>query len=236
MTDEPKKDTEAFVEKTGAKYAYAYDKGGKLKSYFGISGIPHAVLVDPTGTVVWEGHPGGLDAATIQKHLAGALEKPLWEWGPSAKDTKSALLKRKYGEALESAAKISEEDGGPAIKSAIERLVKSRVEAMKSALAEGNFLTAQDLGTELSKALDGLPEEADAQQVLADIKANKDADKVMKVQKTIRGLKAQRLGKRKELEKAIVDLKKIQKDFAGTYAAKEAEAFQTELEARKRKE
>ncbi len=53
MTDEPAKDTEAFVAATEMKYAYAYDKGGKLANWAGVSGIPHAILLNAAGKVVW---------------------------------------------------------------------------------------------------------------------------------------------------------------------------------------
>jgi hypothetical protein len=236
VTDEPKKDTDDFVEKTGAKYAYAYDKGGKLKARFGVSGIPHALLVDPSGKVVWAGHPASLNAKVIEQHLTGALTKPMWEWSASAKDAKAALQKRKYADALAAAAKIPEAEQGPAIRDAIQNVVKSRVEAAKAALTAGDFLSAQESGAELTKELEGLPEKADADKVVADVKANKDADKVLRAQKTIRDLKGQKLSKKKDLEKAMTDLKKIQKDLSGTYAGKEAEEFLIELQARKRQE
>jgi len=233
VTDEGKKDTEDFVSKNGAKYAYAYDKGGKLKSWFGVGGIPHAYLIDPTGKIVWEGHPASLDAKTIEKYTVGALTKPMWEWPAAAKEARTALTKQKYADALAAAGKLTEADQGPTIKDAIERLVKSRVKAMQDALAEGNFLMAQDAASDLSKSLDGLPEKADADKVAADVKAHKDAERVIKVQKTMRDIRNKPPRKTKEREKATADLKKIQKDFAGTFAAKEAEELLLSLRAAK---
>ncbi len=233
MTDEGKKDTEEFVSKNGAKYAYAYDKGGKLKSWFGVGGIPHAFLIDPNGKVVWEGHPGSLDAKTVEKFTVGALTKPMWEWPASAKDARTALMKQKYADALAAASKLSEADQGPTIKDAIDKLVKSRVKAMNDALTEGNFLAAQDAANDLSKSLEGLPEKADAEKVAADVKANKDAERVIKAQKTLRDLRNKPPRKSKEREKAMADLKKMQKDLAGTYAAKEAEELLLTIRAAK---
>ena len=43
MTDEGEAETVKWVEEKGAKYAYGYDRGGKLASYFKGSGIPAAV-------------------------------------------------------------------------------------------------------------------------------------------------------------------------------------------------
>jgi hypothetical protein len=235
VTDEGKKDTEGFVSSTGMKYGYAYDKGGKLKTFFGISGIPHAALIDPTGKVVWDGHPSELTNEVLEKYLVGALPKPLWEWPASAAASRSALQKGKFADALAAAAKIPEADGGPAIKSSLEAMVKGRVDGMKADFGAGNFLSAKDSATELQKAFDGLPEKVEADKVLADIKADADAEKVMKAQKTIREILAARLGKSKEYEKALADLQKIQKDLDGTFAAKEAAAAFADLRKRKKK-
>ena len=72
MTSESESQTVPWVEKTGAAYPYAYDKGGKVARFFGVRGIPHAILVDPTGKVVWRDHPARLDAKTVEAALAGA--------------------------------------------------------------------------------------------------------------------------------------------------------------------
>lgn len=235
MTDEGKKDTEGFVSSTGMSYAYAYDKGGKLKSWFGVSGIPHAALIDPTGKVVWDGHPAELNKEILEKHLVGSLPKPMWEWPASAADARSALKKGKLADALAAAAKIPESDGGPAIKDAINAMVQGRVKNMKADFDAGNFLSAKDAASDLVVTLVGLPEKADAEKLLADIKAHPDAEKVMKAQKTVRGILEQRLGKSREVEKAYADLEKIEKELEGTYAAKEAKEAVTAIKKRKKK-
>jgi hypothetical protein len=234
VTDEGKKETEGFVTATSMKYAYAYDKGGKLASFFGVSGIPHAAIIDPTGKIVWEGNPGGLGKEVIEKYLTGALPKPMWEWPASAAAARTALQKGKYADALAAAAKIPEADGGAAIQSALTAMIQGRVSGMKASFTEGDFLSAKNAAIELQKTFDGLPEKAEADKMLADIKANADAEKIMKAQKSIRDLLGQRLGKSREYEKALTDLQKIQKELEGTFAAKEAgEALNT---IRKRKQ
>jgi len=235
VTDEGKKDTETWIKSKGAKYAYAYDKGGKLASKLGVTGIPRAFLVDPEGTVVWDGSPGELSDEIIERSLAGALPKPLYEFPAAASAVKSALLKRNYAAALAEAAKLSEADGGPELKQVIQDQVASRLAGMKSALEEGNLLTALDSANALRKDLDGLPEEAQADEVLGRIKADKGADRVMAAQRKIRALQDQRLGKRREMDKALADLDKLIKDFAGTYVAKEAADFRVTLVKRKNK-
>ena len=80
VTSEGAGSTEPWIDEKGARYAYAYDKGGQLSRWFGVSGIPHAALVDPMGEVVWTGHPGKLDSKLVEQSLAGALAKPVWAW------------------------------------------------------------------------------------------------------------------------------------------------------------
>ena len=66
ITDEDKKTVEKFRKANPMEYNVAIDKkdiGQKL----GITGIPHAFLVDKDGKIVWEGHPSGLNDAEIEK-------------------------------------------------------------------------------------------------------------------------------------------------------------------------
>lgn len=234
MTDEPQKLTEDWVAKKGAKYAYAYDKGGKLARFFGVTGIPHAVLVDASGKIVWRGHPGNLKGPDVEKSLQGALAKPMWEWPASAKALRTAVQKRMWADAIAAAGKLSEADGGPVIADALKKLVAGRVAAMKEDLSAGNFLSAQDAATALSKSLGSLPEKAEAESVLAAIKGNKEAPKILKAQQQVREIREAAPSKRKEVDAAIEDLKKIAKDLPGTYAATEANALLDELVAKKR--
>ncbi|MBI5364442.1 MAG: TlpA family protein disulfide reductase [Planctomycetes bacterium] len=234
VTDEGAKDTESFASATKMNYAYAYDKGGKLSSWAGVSGIPAAILLDPSGKVVWQGHPGSLSEDAIQKALVGALEKPLWDWPASAKDVRAALTKQAYSDALAKAAKLTEADGGPAIQKAIQGIVAGKVAALKAAMTAGNFLAVSTTGAEIAKAVDGLPEKADVEKVLADLEANKDAKKVIQAQKKVAELRDKKWKKR-ELEGAIADLKKMAKANAGNYAATEAEELAAELDKLRRK-
>jgi hypothetical protein len=236
VTDEPAKLTEPWVEKKGAKYAYAYDKGGKLARYFGVGGIPHAVLVDASGKIAWSGHPGALDDRTIEKAVAGALPKPLWEWPASAKAVKTAVQKRMWADAITAAAKLSETDGGPVIAEALKQLVAGRIASMKRALDAGDLLNAQESASQLAKSLGAMPEKSEADTVLAAIKANKEAPKIIKAQQQIRAIRESDLNKRKVFDAAVEDLKKLAKDFSGTYAGTEASALLNELAEKKRGE
>ncbi len=68
LTDEPRETVEPFVRKM--KMPYPIGGGSPTFRAYGVRGIPHAFLIDPSGKVVWEGHPmAGLETA-IEKQLA----------------------------------------------------------------------------------------------------------------------------------------------------------------------
>jgi hypothetical protein len=230
VTGEGKKDTEPWIEQKHVEYAYAYDKGGKLASKLGVSGIPHAFLINAQGKIVWDGHPSELSDETIKSAVAGALPTPLFDLPASASALKTALQKHNYAAALAEATKVPSGDGDSDLSKIVQGIVTGRVQTLASALKEGNFLGAQDLATALKKELEGLPELPEADKALAEIKANKEADKIIAAQKKVHQIGDQKLGKKAEFEKALADLKKISKDFAGTYAAKEADAVTTQVE------
>jgi thioredoxin-like negative regulator of GroEL len=222
VTQEGTSETEKWVANKGAKYAYAYDKGGKLARYFGVEGIPDAVLVDAMGKVVWRGHPGGLEESTIGSALQGALPKPLWEWSGGAKGVKGALLKRSYKSALDQAAKLGEADGGPEILAAIQGVVKSNVDGLRACFEKGDYLGAQTAAQRLEKDMVGLPEVEEAAKVLSSIAADKNAQNVIKGQQKLAKIRDGENTKRKELEAAIESARKVLKEYPGTYVEKEA--------------
>lgn len=58
-----------FMKTLPMNYTVAIDATDSLGRGFGVTGIPHALVVDKTGKVVWEGHPMGLTDAVIEKVL-----------------------------------------------------------------------------------------------------------------------------------------------------------------------
>ncbi len=233
MTGEGKKDTEAWIESKHVSYAYAYDKGGKLAGKLGVSGIPHAFLVDAQGRIVWEGHPGELPDKAIESALEGALPKPLFDMPANAAGVKNALVKRNYAAALAEARKLGEGGDGAELVRIVQGLVTARVQGMNAALKDGDLLGAQESAEALEKQLEGLPEAGEPAKVQAAIKANKDADKILAAQKKVHAIGDQRLGKKAELEKALADLRRIAKDLPGSFPAREATGLADRLEKRK---
>jgi hypothetical protein len=229
VTKESASVTEPWVAKHEASYPYAYDKGGKLQRFFGVRGIPHAILVDPTGKVAWRGHPARLDGKTVEAALDGALTKPLYTWPSAAKPVVKAILKGDWTDALEEAGKLSADDGGPALVEEVRGMIESRLEAAEAALEAGNFLGAQEQGETLVKGLKGLPEAERAQRVVDAVDAHPDSKAVIKAQEKIRKIRGKGPSKRKEIERAIDEMKEIVSDFPGTYVAEEASAYMDQL-------
>ena len=226
VTSEGAGDTEKWIAAKGAKYAYGYDKGGKLSAYFGVTGIPHAVLVDPTGKVVWDGNPGSLDGATIEKALAGALPKLPWEWEAALQPAAQLLGKRQFAKAIAEATKAG--PAGADFVSAVQAVVKSRVDALKAAKQAGDFLAASESAAALTKDLDGLPEKDEVATIAKELAADKEAVKVIAAQKQVRDLLSEKV-KKKDLPNALKKLEKIKKDLPDTAAARDADAAITQL-------
>jgi len=129
LTDEPKATVEPFARQM--QMTYAVGGGSSSSREYGVRGIPRVFVVDPSGQVVWEGHPmGGLDQA---------IEEQLKKMPPAAvadETTPAAILdrvgeeiaKENYAAAAEWLDKVPEtnRDAG----------VKRRVEGYRAALAK----------------------------------------------------------------------------------------------------
>jgi len=218
------------------KYAYAYDKGGKLARFFGVSGIPHSVLVDGNGTVVWAGHPAGLTDSLITQATQGTLPLPLWEWPSEAKAVRSALQKKAFKTAIDAAADLSADARGEEIRAALKGMVQSRMEFLEGALAKGDFLTVVETSASLKKELAGLPEEARVGEIASQVAADDKAQEVLKGQQKLAKIRAKGARKEKDVRAAISDLQKLKKDYPGTFVESDADSLIRSLEASLRRE
>jgi len=68
-TDEPNAVIRKFQKELPMDYHVATDTGGRLNEKLGVSGIPHAFLVNKSGEIVWQGHPNRLTDEDIEKIL-----------------------------------------------------------------------------------------------------------------------------------------------------------------------
>ena len=69
VTEEDNQTIRRFTKSVPMEYHPATDRNGKLSKEFAIQGIPHALLVNKSGEIVWEGHPMSLKESEIEKVL-----------------------------------------------------------------------------------------------------------------------------------------------------------------------
>jgi hypothetical protein len=229
VTDEGQEPTVKWVAAKGAKYPYGYDKGGKMKRFFGVGGIPDAILIDPNGVVVWRGHPAGLKKSTIEEHLKGALEKPISSWPAAAKKARQAFQKGEIAKALEEARALGE--AGAPVVAALEGLVEGKLELLKSAGAQGDWLAVLEHGERFAKQLSGLPQADEVKAALARLEDDKAAQVVLDAQQDVRKLMSGKIKKR-DKERIEKKLKEILAEHRDTAAARDAERALVELRGR----
>ncbi len=235
MTGEPKGITEKWVEQHGATYAYAYDKGESLFRAVGASGRPHAVLIDPSGTIVWSGHPARLDDKMIEAHLGSALPIPLWEWPASADKVKKAFRDGALAAAVKHIEALGDDDFKTSVKLALETMLSARVKGFAARLAHGDLMGIDEDEAAMLKAVEG---SAGAQvvQVVQDAitaaKAHPDRKRILAGQKEVREVRDGKLRSKSDLREAIEKLEKIESKYVGTYAQTEAAQLRKMLVAR----
>jgi thiol-disulfide isomerase/thioredoxin len=159
-TDEPSATVKPFITSKGMKYAIAIM--GKNASPYKSDTIPHAWLIDPSGQVVWKGHPAGLKEADIEAALVKAVVPPALSLPKELSSVSKQVQEGKYGAALKSleghTTRPKTPDIGKAAKDAHEGLTaygKKKVEMAEEAAKGGDYVTAQELLTSIEKGFKG---------------------------------------------------------------------------------
>lgn len=158
VTSETKANTEPWVADNGVEYAYAYDTDGALSDALGVRGIPHAVLVDPYGQIVWRGHPMSLDKATAEGFLGDALKVPLWDWPESAGKLREAINGGRLGAALGVAKETDLSAIGDSVPTMLRKMVDGKVSGLAAAIEDHDVRTADGSLDSVKLAVEGLPE------------------------------------------------------------------------------
>ena len=228
MTGESKSQTEDWIEAKGAQYAYAYYSGRTLPDFANVSGIPAAILVDPSGKVVWQGHPARLNGRIIEEHLEGALPWPLFDFPSEAKKVAKALEKDDLEDALEEARELAAEgelDVAPRLLEVVEKQIALRVASIDRAYERGDFLTVVERGEELERALGDLPEAERLAALLEKVDDDDFAQDVIALQEQIERIREDvpDMSKKRQAEDAIEDLEKLRDELPDSYAATQAE-------------
>lgn len=111
VTTEPTKKTVPWIEKHKVEYSWGRDASGELHRLFQVRSIPSAALIDSFGMVQWIGDPRRLREDLIEKALAEAFPKPIWEWPEDARSLAPLLERGQFATALQEAAKLPPRDG-----------------------------------------------------------------------------------------------------------------------------
>ena len=140
LSDEPKAKVEPFAKEMGMIYPVGC--GSKSAGAYGVTGIPHAAIVDTAGTVVWDGHPMQEDfEATLAAQLKKTPPKVSQPQQPKGaaplKDVTAAMQKAQFGRAAALLAKVQVPEGDTATKNQVDRVRKALVAQASTRLAQG---------------------------------------------------------------------------------------------------
>lgn len=159
-TDEPSAKVKPFITSKGMKYPIAIIS--RNASPYKSSGIPHAWLIDPSGKVVWEGHPANLNESEIEAAVVKAVVPPALSLPKELASVSKQVQEGKYGAALKSleghTARPKNAETGKAAKEALEGLTaygKKKVEMADEAAKGGDYVTAHYLLTGVEKSFKG---------------------------------------------------------------------------------
>lgn len=240
ISDEPASKLESIMIKNHeAKFWIASDPGRSLLSVFGGGGIPHAYLIDATGKIVTNKHPGSMSESEIAGLLEGAFDAKLdRELHKSLKSLVKTYEKGQYGKAWAGAAKKAEdEDRAVAadasyLKEQCEAVAGFHKKLVENAVGAKDYASAYDLLAEIGKAFSGM-EIADW---AAEQKKTLDGDqavalemKAWKAYLKAVGQERKAGGKEKKLKPAITSYKRIVKKYPDTRAGRMAQDALTRL-------
>lgn len=237
VTSEGKGDTEKWVAAKGAKYPYAYDAGGKLSRACGVSAIPHSVLIDATGRVIYDGSPGGITPDIVQKAVAGALKTPLYELPKEFTKVRGHIAKGDLGAAMKEAQTLKAQANAPAeaatVVDAIQGMINGQIAGGDADAQAGDYLNAQRAYERVMKSAKGLPEADTAKSKLSEMMKDDTAKKVIKAQKDLEKLLAEPMRSKKDAteRKAALEsfLKKNAENAAGRKAKEELDKIEKAL-------
>ncbi len=232
LTDEPRGKVEGFAKQMGMVYPVGGDS--KTGDVYGVRGIPHAVLVDPSGKIVWRGHPaGGLDRVLEEqmgktppslvhpKEKAAALD--------AVAKVEGAVEKQQWSEAIALLAKVPDLDEGEvkqrtqAVRKAIEAAAEEQLKRAEVHLDAKRHLEASEALTEVAQQFPGTGPAREAEARLAELMA--DPEIRTAIEKAHREKRATALLaaiKRQESVKPSATVLRALEHLAATYPGTEA--------------
>ncbi len=160
MTGEAAQLTQTWIQDKGVRYAYAYDPERRLHRALSVRGIPHAVLLDPAGNLVWRGHPAALTDAVVESALAAALPAPLWAWPEALHGVQAALRADRLVEARRLAEALPERELAARLAPLIELRIETRLAELAALYEDLDLAPLEARLATLEAGLDGDPRSA----------------------------------------------------------------------------
>ena len=186
----------------------------------GAKGFPSSVLIDSSGTIVFAGHPAKVTSEMVTNATAGALPIGLYDWPDDLKKAAKTLRKGDYEGTL---AAINKE--GPDFTTyadAIRAVVAGKIKALDAAIGSGDWLRVETMAKGLKDQLGKLPEAEEVKTALDNLKADKEAQAILKAQKRIAKVFEKKINKSKA-SKLKDSVRKIAKDYPGTVVERDAD-------------
>ena len=215
---------------------------------YSTGGVPSAYLIGADGSVVWQGHPGGLGDSEIETYLkdvkkedqvstwAFMLTKQLPEMPDAFKGVKKLLEKRKFGAALKkvegSLAKLEGDDkaAGDAVQAWIAKNAESDMEAAAQLVRDGKIYSAFLKYEGVEERFKGHDLAKQAKASGGALKKGKETKLEIKASEKLVKIKADMRDERKAEDKLACLKPLLSKKYAETLAGKQAAEMAEKLE------
>lgn len=231
VTKEPRASVDAYIKEQGCKFPIMIeesDTGG----LYGVTSIPHAVLIAPNGRVRWRGHPSDLTTPTIGKHIEET--KPLPPLPEALESVTKALAKNEFLKAREKAAQAAQHKDEAVVAAAakacawIDAFAESTISAGQTDREAGRMFEAWAAFDLVAKGYKGTDHAKTAEERIKELLADKDAKHIVEAGQKWEKLLGEigELSAKKAIKKLAPFVKKYEGTPAGDSAAKKLAALE----------
>jgi len=237
VSGEDREKVEGFVEKYGVTYPTFY----KAQSgAYDTRGVPSAYLIGADGTVVWQGHPAGLNDDILSAELknvekadristwAFTLSKALPHIPGAMSGVKKLLVKMKFGAALKKVegalGKLEGDDkaAGEQVRDWIAKNGEGDLEQAAEFVRAGEIYKAYTLLGEVESRFKGHGISKQAKGTASELKKGKVSKLEIKATEKLEKIKAEIRDERKNEDKLALLKPLLSKKYADTLAGKQA--------------
>lgn len=224
VTGDDPQTAQEWLDGLKARFPRARDPELRLQIELGFRPLPFAILVDPTGVIVWEGNPAELAPTALDAITAGSLALPAHRWPKDAEPLRDALRSARYAEARAIAIRTA----GPGTEYAafVDRVAARRADLMQAAFERGDYLTAGELAAQLAVGLPDGDDRARAVALCAQLAADERAQALAAVQVELRELWSgvAGLASRAQADELAAKITALVADRPGAYVQRRAQA------------